>query len=253
MSFARKRSIARIREDLLKSADLDMQVIERAVPKHVPTEQKAPGLVRMVAGFVFIRPDQPGQVLVGVRRRDTNRRHPGVISVPTIRIPEMIASELRVDPREGKSQCFLTSSGTFGQPGSTESTAGLLVELVLAKKMIDGAILDQGLVSGRCALRLALRQDVNDPGGVDGCIEDTLMLTIVACWDEGVDHLPVRSGSYSPLAWVPASELITSWDLHDGLRLFPDADPLRSVLEAYACCLPLRYLTIRSSLSCKDL
>jgi hypothetical protein len=243
MAFARKRSIAKIREDLLRSADLDRQVIERVVPKRVATEQKAPGLVRMVAGFVFIRPDQPGQVLVGVRRRDTNRRHPGVISVPTIRIPEMIARELKVDPREGKSQRFLTSSGTFGQPGSTESTAGLLVELVLAKKMIDGAILDQGLVSGRCALRLALRQDVNDLGGVDGCIEDTLMFTIVACWDEGIDHLPGRSGSYSPLAWVPASELITSWDLHDGLRLFPDADPFEVCIRGLCVLSAVEVLT----------
>jgi hypothetical protein len=54
MAFARKRSIAKIREDLLRSADLDRQVIERVVPKRVATEQKAPGLVRMVAGFVFI-------------------------------------------------------------------------------------------------------------------------------------------------------------------------------------------------------
>ena len=202
-----------------------MPVFGQAVPKRVSAEQKAPGLLRMVAGFVFIRPDQPDQVLVGVRRRDTNRRHPGVISVPTIRIPRLLASGLRVNPQEGKSQRFLRSSGTFGQPASTESAAGLLVELVLAKKMIDGDILDQGLVSGRCALRLAMRQDVNDPGGVDGCIEDTLMLTIVACWEKGIDHLPVRSGSYSPLAWVPATELMASWDLHDGLRLFPNADP----------------------------
>lgn len=225
MPSAHKRSVTTIHDDLVSSVNPEIAVVGQAVPKRVPNGRKAPGLPRMVAGFVFIRPDQPGQVLVGVRRRETNRRHPGVISVPTIRIPQMLSRGLRVNPNHGKSQRFLTSSGTFGQPGSTESAAGLLVELVLAKKLIDGAILDQGLVSGRCALRLALRQDVNDPGGVDGCIEDTLMLTVVVSWDRGIDHLPAKSGSYSPLAWVPATELITSWDLHDGMRLFPDADP----------------------------
>jgi hypothetical protein len=226
MPFAQGRLKAKIAQDRDIPGDPAIQTLRQTPPELVAAKQKGSGSLRIVAGFVFIRPGLPVHVLVGVRRRDTNRRHPGVISVPTIRIPELLASGLRIDSHGRKSQRFLTAGGTFGQPGSTESAAGLLVELVLAKKLIDGAILDQGLVSGRCALRLALRQDVDDPGGVDGCIEDTLMLTVVARWDKGIDHLPTASGSYSRLEWVPATELMTSWDVHDGQLLFPDADPL---------------------------
>ncbi|MEU5904173.1 hypothetical protein ABZ780_07315 [Micromonospora sp. NPDC047467] len=177
-------------------------------------------------GLVMVPATDLEMVLVGVRSTEGNTRHPGVVSVPTMRVPLDWATQQTGVVRNGESRPLAASTGTFGRPGSSSMEVGYALEALLAKKIVDGTLLDKGAVSGRCAFRLAMRGQVDDPSGADGEIEDTLMLTILAICDSGMDALPGRTHSYSQLEWVRSSDLLKAWRQRDGQLLFPDSNPL---------------------------
>ena len=179
-----------------------------------------PATVHPAAAVLFLDAHRPGQVLVGVRRAETNRRHPGVVSIPTIRIPTSWIAPFEIAPAHEKHH-LKSPRCTFGLDKSTESTEGAIVELTLAKKILSGDDLN-GRVFGSCAARLLMTDLVDDPSGRDGTIELTRMLTIVAVCEGGADLLTGSTGSYEDLRWVPADELATAWRSKDGRALFPD-------------------------------
>jgi hypothetical protein len=181
-----------------------------------------------VAAFVFLRDVPRPQVLVGIRRPEHNERHPGVVSVPTLRIPqEVMYSLLRDVPDALTTPSDLSGPQVcFGAPRATTTLEGLLTEAVLAKKLRMGDLLEAGLLSGSCFVRCLLGGDVEDPTGRDGRVEPTLMVTIVAKLRHGADQLPTSSASYSALSWVAPEEFVMAWRTRDGQRLFPRANPL---------------------------
>jgi hypothetical protein len=183
-----------------------------------------------VAAFVFLRAEPRPQVLVGIRRPECNDRHPGVVSVPTIRIPRELALQLAcLVPVGLPGLAHADGNGTargFGVSRATTTLEGLLVETVLAKKLRMGDALESGLVSGECFVHCVLRGDVEDPTGRDGSIEPTFMVALVARIHSGTEAFPVSSASYSALSWVDPEEFVTAWRTRDGQRLFPDASPL---------------------------
>jgi hypothetical protein len=182
-------------------------------------------LPQTVIALVMVPAADPEAVLVGVRSTEGNARHPGVVSVPTMRFPFAWAAmeigalpRLRAKPLNGR-------VGTFGHPGSSSTASGNAVENLLAKKIVDGTLLDAGAVRGRCAFRLAMRGDVDDPTGRDARTEDTLMLTILAICDEGAEAMRGRTNSYSELEWVRGTDLVKAWQVRDGQIVFPDSNP----------------------------
>ncbi|MFJ3229843.1 hypothetical protein [Streptomyces sp. NPDC086787] len=191
-----------------------------------------------VAAFVFLRAEPRPQVLVGIRRPEFNDRHPGVVSVPTIRIPHELALQLACLASAGLPGLsglpgLLGADGrgrghrrAFGLPRATTTVEGLLVETVLAKKLRMGDALESGLVSGECFVHCVLRGDVEDPTGRDGSVEPTFMVALVARIHSGPDVFPVSTASYSALSWADPEEFVTAWRTRDGQRLFPDASPL---------------------------
>ncbi|RLP98300.1 hypothetical protein EAD98_04745 [Micromonospora sp. CV4] len=168
----------------------------------------------------------PEMVLVGVRSTEGNARHPGVVSVPTMRVPLRWATQQSGGVADGETRQLKASKGTFGRPGSSSTEVGYALEALLTKKIVDGTLLDKGDVHGRCAFRLAMRGQVDDPTGTEDEIEDTLMLTILAICDSGVDALRSQSHSYSQLEWVRSSDLLKAWRQRDGQLLFPESNPL---------------------------
>jgi len=179
-----------------------------------------------VVGLVMVPAIDLELVLVGIRSSEGNARHPGVVSVPTMRVPLEWAIQETGLLRNGETRQLGTNEGNFGRPGSTSTAAGYAVESLLAKKILDGSLLDRGDVHGRCAFRLAMRSHVDDPTGMDGGVEDTLMLTVLAICDSGPAALRGHSHSYSRLEWVRSSDLVKAWGERDGQLLFPDANPL---------------------------
>jgi len=180
-----------------------------------------------VLSVVFLRREPGRQILVGVRAQDTNPRHPGVVSVPTMRIPLELAALLTrgENPEEGGYLNILGPRRTFGTAGSGTSIEGLLVESVLTKKIISGHMLESGDIQGTCSVRCVSKAAVDDPTGRDGAVEPTLMVTIVAECEKGGKYLEGNSASYSEITWLDPQDLMTSWQRRDAQFLFPDANP----------------------------
>ena len=183
-----------------------------------------------VAAFVFLSEGPRPRILVGIRRPEYNDRHPGVVSVPTIRIPRELALQLACLATVGLPG-LAGSEGNgphraFGVSRATTTVEGLLVETVLAKKLRMGEALESGLVSGECFVHCVLRGDVEDPTGRDGSVEPTFMVALVAQLHSGLEAFPVSTSSYSALSWAEPEEFRTAWRTRDGQRLFPDASPL---------------------------
>ncbi|WP_405991976.1 hypothetical protein [Streptomyces sp. NBC_00986] len=180
-----------------------------------------------VLSVAFLRREPEPQVLVAVRAQETNPRHPGVVSVPTMRIPLALADQLTRGeiPEDGGYLDLLGPYHTFGTAGAGTSIEGLLVESILSKKIISGSMLESGEIQGTCSVRCVSKADVDDPTGRDGAIEPTLMVTIVAECEKGGKRLEGNSASYSQITWIDRQDLMTSWQRRDAQFLFPDANP----------------------------
>jgi hypothetical protein len=167
------------------------------------------------------------KVLVAVRRRATNERHPGVISLPTMRIPSEFAAILA-------EQAALDSESQFpvyvpaepvpvGHTGRKPPVV-FLAESLLCRKLGVADLLEYGRLTGRCSLRLVTQRDVEDPNGTS-ITEPTRMFTVVVDLDGEDISFPVETASYSEIHWVEPDLLVASWYARDGQMLLPDANP----------------------------
>lgn len=171
--------------------------------------------------------DTPSHVLLGLRRRSTNARHPGVVSLPTIRIPSALEPLLTAAPA-GVESSFESISGPVepigARPDGERGITQYLVEALLARKLDAGDLLEEGRLLGTCQLRMLSCASVDDPGGT-GVHELTRMYTAIVDVHDGAPLFPHSSASYSHIRWVPVDLLIDCWDRRDALALVPDANP----------------------------
>ncbi|GEM_PF-4789164 len=188
----------------------------------VPIRATSLDAVTCVISACVYRDASRREVLLGVRRStETSRRHPGVLSTPTMRIPASLMSALLA--RQGVTDEEAMDFSGFANVAPMES-ARISVEDSLADPLsyaIEGLLtrklgLAERLVEGRArgtAKSVALARDV-----VDGCEtdapEDTLMLTAELVLDDVLELDP--TASYSRLDWVDV-------DLLD--RALADDDP----------------------------
>ncbi len=183
-----------------------------------------------VLNALLITGDPPGRrILVAVRRPDTNPRHPGVVSLPTMRIPTALgllmapwqalgpAGAADFSPVEGAGQ-------PFGRPGAGRGLASFLAETLLSRKLGAADLLEAGRLRGRCALRLLSVAVVDDPTGTTRA-ELTRMYTLVIQVDAGGQLMPRESASYSEIRWVDRDLFRYAWRTRDAQLLFPDANP----------------------------
>lgn len=170
------------------------------------------------------------EVTVAVRRAQTNRRHPGVVSLPTMRVPLIgLPFVERYRPLASRERpMFERVAGQveeFGVPGAGRSMWAFLTETLLARKIGVSGLLEEGRLRGMCALRLIGAGAVDDPTGTRG-IEATLMYTLAIEITQGAKLIPLSSPSYSYIRWVHDHALGTAWRQRDGQSLVPEANPL---------------------------
>ena len=187
-----------------------------------------------VVSLLLRRPD--GHILLGVRRPvATSRRHPGVLSTLTMRVPLEIVSNL-LPTLAGEEEVELdkgtvivlpaNAHASIGQPCSSATSVGFLAECVLTKKLGLGDKLLESQVTGHAVpIGLAI-DDVSDPKG-GGSLETTLMLTIEVALEDGLETLPRSSACYSELVWVGPQELVAALASNDALLAIPHADPFQ--------------------------
>jgi len=157
------------------------------------------------------------QVLLVVRRPETNARHPGMVSTLTMRLPPTIAGQL------GPS-VPVRSEYEIGAAGAGTRLVPFLVESLLARKLLAGDALEANAIQGTCALRWISEREVDDPLGT-AVSEYTRMFTVVADLTSGWDIIPTSTMSYSHVRWTPVDDFRTAWRRRDGQMLFPSANP----------------------------
>jgi hypothetical protein len=183
--------------------------------------------------LVLRAPDAPGMILLGVRSSTaTSRRHPNVLSTPTMRVPHAVLRTVLEEHLEGNVELpnvgmieELPSSAPvlFGGQQTLATTVAFLVESILARKLGLADALVSGTIHGRAAPIAVAVDDV--PDEATGETERTHMLTIAVDLVAGETALfPYSTPSYSRLLWVAADRLTHALEHNDPLHLAPDLD-----------------------------
>jgi hypothetical protein len=176
------------------------------------------------------RATRPMRLLLGIRRPDTNARHPGIVSLPTMRIPDAVGPQLRRlagGPARGGLPSFHPVSAPveqWGIPGAGHRLVPFLLESMLSRKLGADRLLEAGLLGGNCSLRMLAVDAVDDADGT-GVTELTCLYTVVAEVTRGAEWLAGDTASYKFLQWITFDEFRESWRLRDAQYLFPHANP----------------------------
>lgn len=167
----------------------------------------------VLAVSLLRRRDGEWEILTGVRTPSANRTHPDVVSVPTLRVPEVVAERW---------------------PDDGDVTRE--VENLLARKLGVADALELGLIS------LAQRHF----GGWQGTsvigedeeglrTEDLTMFNACVEVLSGSDLFPARTASYDPLRWARVADFLRMVRTREVAHLGVDLDPIQFC--AYGLCL----------------
>jgi hypothetical protein len=196
-----------------------------------------PGLHRPLAEYppvlalTILRESANGlQILVGVRDPWTNRTHPDVASVPTRRVPELLAREWQRMIRRG-------DDPSDAYPGLYSEIVGLLgLKLGLADPSERGEITFRtGSVGASQGISvIGERDDAQET-------ENLTMFNANVLLEMGSDKIPRRTASYSSLVWAELDAFTRMVELRD-------VGQLGVGLDAFVCAYGLCLQTSRSIL-----
>lgn len=151
------------------------------------------------------------QVLVSVRDPANNRTHPGVVSVPTIRLPAVLGIELRQGHRAGKrfgSTELFDPVVVNSWESDGHSAIIFVVKALLCQKLgvadaleSEGVLFSAGVAAGSTGWSC-----YEDERPSDG--ELIRMTTLVVSITRGVGMFATRTSSYSDVMWCKAGEFL---------------------------------------------
>jgi hypothetical protein len=172
------------------------------------------------------------QTLLGVRRSTAvSRRHPGVLSTPTMRVPlSVFAGQTDVRPDSGITLLPETPRTPIGAENSLQYPASFLIEGLLARKLGVGDALAQGSVSGWTQLRAVSVDDVHDPLGTER-VERTLMLTYAVHLEKGAEEFPPSTASYSQIIWASTDLISRALAARDALLIDDTLNPFEVCID----------------------
>ncbi len=213
------------------------EVTTASAPAVEPAERGAAvlldGLHRPLADFAPVLaltlvicqwPDEP-EILVGVRSPAANHTHPDVASVPTRRVPLLLAEAWLADVRRDGAE-----------PAAARADLRVEVTNVLAAKLGLADALELGRIRFR-VLRLEATQGVSVIGEEDGdpLTENLTMFNACVILEEGRDLVPRATASYDPLVWGTVGNFLAMSASHDAGQL--DAGLEAAFVCAYGLCL----------------
>lgn len=148
---------------------------------------------------------RPDRVLLGVRRAGYTRRHPGVLSTPTLRVPDDLFAHL-VNGYAGADAVLGINavpgeSFRVGRGGHYASVHAFVLEALLTRKLGLGSALVAETFAASARPRFVSLDNVEDPLGTNES-EWTAMLTYEVAVEAGVAAIPAQTESYSRLVWV---------------------------------------------------
>ena len=169
----------------------------------------------VLAASLLRRRDGDWEILTGVRNPAANRTHPDVVSVPTLRVPEVVARHW---------------------PDGDDGSVMREVTNLLARKLGVADALELGLIS------LASRhfggwQGTSVIGEDDAGLitEDLTMFNACVEVVSGADLFPARTAAYDPLLWARLPDFLRMVRTREVAHLGVDLDPIQFC--AYGLCL----------------
>ncbi len=151
------------------------------------------------------------QVLVTVRDPLNNRTHPGVVSVPTIRLPAALAVELRqgqhVSNRFGSTELF-EGVTTNSWDADGHSPIIFAVKTILCQKLGVADALESGgvLFNAGVAASSAGWSYYDDQPSPSG--EFIRMTTLIVSITRGVSMFTPQTSSYSSVTWCKVGKFL---------------------------------------------
>jgi hypothetical protein len=189
-----------------------------------------------VVSVVMFRDQTKSEILLGVRRASQdNPRHPGVLSTPTLRVPDQIFSLLKAEagvcPAETHVQ-LPPDHPTFevGRNGYMRSIPAFVLESVCARKLGVGNALTQSVLTGTARAGCFEIDNVNDPQGTQRT-ELTAMLTYEMVINQGADCFPSETEAYSRLIWAPSNKVKDALRSRDALLLDQSLNPFEVCID----------------------
>ncbi len=152
------------------------------------------------------------KILIVVRDPKTNATHPNVVSVPTQRIPPGLHSEIlgtKPGTRELLSGCFYDTSIVDNKSTNGHDPVIYAVESLLSSKLGLAEHVEVGDLCFQAGLRLAKAGKVYLTSEQPHHI---LMANIIVVVSEGARLFPLRTASYSHIAWIEISKFIDMVD-----------------------------------------
>jgi hypothetical protein len=159
----------------------------------------------LVAGRVV----RTSELLLGVRRRETNREHGGVASVPTKRVPESLLRAALSDVPASSRQGLRFLDGAVVSNESRPGAAPLsdIVETILARKLGLADALELGSVRFDAQARV-LKTAVSPVFSASDLGESMTMLNVLVKLRAGRASIPSSTASYDPLSWLTVDEFL---------------------------------------------
>lgn len=170
------------------------------------------------------------RVLVGVRSHETNPTHPGVVSVPTQRVPrallDRLAAAAPVRAAEGPTD-FLFGPGMDGLAWNACDEAVYAAGALMAAKLGVAEAVERRDVrfdAAAAVLHTGRAYYDEDP---EKWFEDIRMANVAVRVTAGAAAFPAATAAYAPLAWVEAGRFRRASRERDTAILAADLDPFR--------------------------
>ncbi len=172
------------------------------------------------------------KVLIVARSEAGNRTHPNVVSVPTQRIPQamsdaIVATADRVGADPTSAITYFRDTGSDSTVHNDHHPLVSAVESLMSRKLGLADALEREELSFRAALRAqvegaALYENLSD----SSVYERVSMLNAIVILREDQATLPMRTGSYSVMAWTSVESFLAGVDRSDPTLIGPEFDPL---------------------------
>lgn len=176
--------------------------------------------------------DRTSKVLVVVRDEVSNPTHPNVVSVPTQRLPAPLyeaivaGTEIVGDDQTGSVRYYAKKAVDDARANGHDSLV-YAVEALAARKLGLADALERGKVRLRSSLcsrvdGVAVYEAAEGPPDY----ERISMLNVVVQVDGGTLELPLRTDSYSLMAWSNVSSFLAGVQSRDASVISPTFDPI---------------------------
>jgi len=192
------------------------------------------------------------EILLGVRKPDTNLTHPDTISSFTLRIPSSLADSI-LDEKTTTAESNRKIELSIPAPSEvrllesrrkrSHDPVYFAVRALLGYKLSIGEKIDIGEIDFTCKPVSTLTGLVYHEFGGEKTVEKNLMLYVEVNLKNGSDKIPLQSSSYSLLKWISREDFLTMYDLRDPTIFSGDLNPSKICVKGL--CLKIIADTLR--------